>query len=151
MVNKKGYLRTVEAVIALVIILVVISVALPRKINMMDTPTIVKSSQEIIREEILFDDSLKKCIVDDPVCNDAIGDVIERNQPIGFDFAFKICSTPASCLCNDNCVKPAANNIGPDDISSNVYMADVFVSSTIKNEESTHKVVRFWMWRKEQN
>ncbi len=149
MVNKRGYLRTVEAVIALVIILAVISVALPRKINMMDTPTIVKSSQEIIREEILLDDSLKKCIVDAGCAgaSQSIGEVIEKNQPIGFDFAFKICDNPASCLCNTDCVKPAIK--GPDEISSNVYMADVFVSSTINNELSTHKVVRFWMWRKE--
>jgi len=148
MVNKKGYLMTVEAIIALVIILSIAYIAIPKEAaDEQTTPSIVESSQQAIVKEIAFNNELKSLVIDDQEGAEAlpaIGQIIEDNMPRGFKHAFKICSNPGLCLCGQNdadCQKPAGDI--PADV--NVYMSDVFISSTLPGTQN--KLVRFWMWR----
>jgi len=147
-IGKKGYLRTVEAVIALVIILIVTFYSIPKeKIDISATPNIVDASQDIIKKKILLDESLKASIIsDDPDAKKNIGEILEKNKPVGFIYAFRICDNP-TCLCTAStadCIKPAGKL--PSDAASNVYMADVFVSAVIGGA-AKHAVIRFWMWQ----
>jgi len=156
MVNKKGYMRTIEAIIALVIILSVVFFTLPRNASdESSVPNIVKASQDAIIKQILLDNEIKDCVVksiDDSCQADAslkIGDIIEENQPKGYDYAFMLCDNPI-CICSvtdTDCKK--ASGKSPSEINSNVYMTDLFISSTVQdaiNQEDKHRILRFWMW-----
>ena len=138
------------------IILSIVYVALPKKqVFEPAIPNIVSASQDIIIKEISLDNELKLCITHptNDNCNEEkvpvkkVGDIIEKNQPIGFDYAFNICSNPI-CTCTKSdpgCKKPSGIEELPS--GTNVYMSDVFVSSVTPDYESTHKIVRFWMWK----
>ena len=148
MVNKKGYLRTVESIIAIVIILSIVYAVLPKPMfDNNSIPNIVKSSQDAAIKDISFDTELKLCIIDDN-CQDKskkIGDVLERNKPIGFSYAFKICDNPVcTCVKNDTeCSIPLPAPEKPKD--ANGIMTETFISSTAS--DTRHKIVRFWMWK----
>lgn len=148
MLNKKGYLRTVEAIIALVIVLIVTFYAIPKeKVDITATPNIVSSSQDIIKKEMLLDEDLKVSIIsNNPDAKKDIAQILEKNKPVGFIYAFRVCDNP-TCLCiasTADCIKPSEKL--PSDAASNVYMSDVFVSAVIGGT-AKHAVIRFWMWQ----
>ena len=61
--DKKGYIKTIEAVIAIMAILIFLFTTFPdRSIKESDTPKIVKSSQEFIVNEILTNEEIMKWI-----------------------------------------------------------------------------------------
>lgn len=134
--DKKGYIKTLEAVVAIVGILVFIYAIIPdRSIQESKVPPVVKSSQEFIINEISTNEKIRDCVINNPLCenSDIIKNAIKNNIPTGFDHAFKICEN-TNCLTNT-----------PFDRS--VYLTDVFIVSTLENQNP--KIVRIWIWRKD--
>lgn len=65
MVDKKGYIRTIEAVLAVLIIFGVLVFINTRNVQQeIDVPGIVESSQKIILETLFNDLALRYCIVE---------------------------------------------------------------------------------------
>lgn len=132
---KKGYIKTIEAVIAIVLILMVVYFVIPRNVKIIEkVPSNVKSSQEFIINEISSNKALRNCIIEDVNCenNESLISLVEENVPIGYNYTFKICDS-TNCLTST-----------PMDKS--VYMDDVFIASTL--EEQKPKIFRIWMWAK---
>ena len=134
--NRSGYLRTLEAIIAAVLVLIFIFTLLPRReISSPETPYVVQSSQEFILNQILVNDTLRGCVVSDPLCenSDAMRQLILDNLPPGYTYGFKICDT-TNCLISTS----------PD---KSVFVADVLLSADLASQNP--KVFRLWLWEGE--
>lgn len=132
--DKQGYLKTIEAVISIVAVLIFIFTILPdRSIQKTEVPPGLKNSQDFIVREILVNDTLRKCVVVNPLCESSalMTSVVEDNLPFGYNYTLKICDTT-------NCIAET-----PFDRS--VYLTDVFITSTLN--EQNPRIVRIWMWR----
>ena len=135
MVDKKGYIRTIEAIIAIVIILIVIFTLIPKKIEKSaKVPSIVEASQNFILNEIAFNDTIRECIVNNTECENSsiLTSIIEKNIPAGYEIAYRICDT-SNCVINTP-------------VDKDVFVNDIFVASTLETQNP--KIVRLWTWRK---
>ncbi len=133
--GNKGYLRTLEAVIAIIVILLFIYTVTPRNSNVeAGVPSNVQSAQDFIFKELSFNESIRKCVVQTVVSNDCQGwvnEVVENNSPFGYTFDVVICDKTA-CVSSE------------PPFDKNVYMSDVFISSSL--EEQNPKIIRIYMW-----
>lgn len=136
---KKGYIRTLEAVIAIVIILLFIFTVTPsRTINPSAIPPQVESSQryilqEVANNQVLRDEALN--VANDGTCSSVapnIDALAAENVPPGFAYSCAICST-TSCV------------FTPEGITTSVYVDDRMV--TPANVASGPKIVRIWLWQ----
>ena len=133
--NKKGFIRTIEAVIAIVIIVMVIFFSIPTDIGNFESevPVLVQDSKTFINSQIFQDEALITLIFNDEVAAKAqIETIIANSVPPGYAFKVKICDTPT-------CIEQT-----PAD--KQVYMGDLFIGSTLK--EIDPHIVRYWMWPK---
>ena len=150
---KQGYIRTLEAVIAIVIILLFIFTITPKNItNPSDIPVQVKTAQTYILQSIAEDGSgLRGAVLaanvpdtpDDPGyaehpgyigCSD-VADVearVSANVPPGFSYSCAICLTT-------NCV------FTPAGITTSVYVDDIMIAPP--DTDTPPKIVRIWMWQ----
>jgi len=138
MVGKKGYIRTLEAVIAIVIILLFIFTVTPeRVINPKKAPPQIESAQNYIFQKIENNPGLRAMVIGssgDGECKDVapeINDLVFDNLPPGFDFVCAICST-TSCV------------FTPEGITTSVYMDDIMI--TPYDVHGSPKIIRVWFW-----
>lgn len=131
--NNKGYIRTVEAFIAIIILLMVIFFLVPERLEQKpDVPNIVEGAQNFILNELSYNETSRECIVNNPLCENSIvfTSIVDENIPFGYNYSIKICDTT-------NCVVPTP-------IDKNVYVSDIVIGSTIENQNP--KIVRLWIW-----
>lgn len=137
MVSKKGYIKTLEAAIAIILIIVVSYALIVKNIEKTpETPLVVKDSIKFISEKIEFNESIRKDIINrnsNLVTEDILESVIRDDKPRDYDFVCLICSGTTACL--------------PPDIpiEKNIYVGDVFIASSEK--ETNPHVVRVWFWK----
>lgn len=147
MVNKRGYLRILEALIAIVILfgaVLFINSNVP-KVDV-SVPSNVHESQGIILEKFSFNGTLRGCVLDvgfeglcsdnlrdlgGSTCADAFDSVITDDLPIGYSYLCEICSQSLSCI----------GTSAP--INKSVFTSTVFLS----DDETNKKVVRLYFWR----
>lgn len=141
MVNKRGYLRILEAVLAIVLLLGVILFITSKPVDLdIETPPIVIESQEQILDMIAFDVTLRTCILEansgacsSVLCWDpGLKQKIEDNIPLGYGYGCEICDQSLSCA---------------DITSSNdksIFTSTLFFASDGTNNE---KVVRIYFWK----
>lgn len=156
--GKKGYLRTIEAVVAIVLILIFIYSAIPRYTRSEpEVPAVVENSQNIITNDIanaksgsgkyyremVLDSNEKTCSGVEDLTNcrasvdlNSLMTLVEGHVPSGYDYVFKICDQ-VSCIPDDPVETPA---------DKTVYMDDIFLSPDNPNRDS--KVFRFWIWQR---
>lgn len=137
MYGKKGYIRTVEAVVAIVIILMFIFAVTPRYIpETRKVPIIVETAQEHIRVELMTNEELRNEIItsgNGQVTNLDI--LIESTLPTQvFGYTYEICASTT-------CISTELTNI-----QTSVYTTDVFL--VIDNGDVKPLVVRIWIWQK---
>ena len=147
MVNKKGYVKTLEAVIAIVGILIFTFGVMPREIpNPNQVPFIVENAQDYIIET-LQDSPYREFIINitesggdlDKTsytfisANDSITNLIRSNLPPTYNYEFKICLT-TTCLA------------GNPPLGVSVYGDDVMVAGINSDSESKARIVRVWFW-----
>ncbi|MFH0936057.1 MAG: hypothetical protein V1815_00060, partial [Candidatus Woesearchaeota archaeon] len=134
MVNKKGYLKTIEAVIAILIILGFIYVITPKNhLPEETTPQNVESSEEFIVTQVLYNSTYRDCIVkDDRPCVETL---VKKNTPSGYNYQFEMCDTSTSCLQKLGITLP---------IDKSIYSKNVFISQ--ESGLINPKVFRIYMW-----
>ena len=141
--NKKGFAKTLEAGIAVILVLVFIYYVLPKQTpegTMLRVPEQVKTTQSFILQEISTKENLRNCALyaattgkcEDIPCQNIVS-LINSNTPPGYTSACEICATANTCAANLNL---------PTDVS--LYTDSVFLS-----ERTTSKVVRLYFWRKQ--
>lgn len=139
--DKKGYLRTLEAIIAIILLLVVIYTIIPKYVEPKPNPPLaVQNAQRFIISDISNDEQLRNITTtskDNVLIASTIGAAIKEHMPPNYDFACAICQNTSSC-------------IRPTPFQKTIYMSDVFIASSLgpRLSEQSPKIIRFWMWTK---
>lgn len=147
MVNKKAYIRTLEAVIAIVILLFATYTLTPKQVsNPRDTPYVVEAAQEYTITQVTQNSALRQMILDledpdnpgdpDAVKEKIATEVVEKRLPAGYTYEVEVCDNP-SCISV------------PPEIETSVYMEDVLMAGRTTDGESVLRLVRVWFWREQ--
>lgn len=144
MVNKQGYIKTLEAVIAIVIILIFTFAVTPKPTPSYALPSSVENAQAYILEEIERDEDVRKAIMAgtptetaDPMYG-LIDGIVAVNMPTGFAYTIGVCEESACSF-----------SINPEGIpvDRSIYTAEAMIA-TDGETTGTPRIVRIWMWRK---
>ena len=158
MVNKRGYLQILEAIIAVLLIFGVIVVLNSRQVRFeTEIPLSVSQSQRAILDEIVINEIISECVlnhVDDVgeasqgrcldnqkvingfTCSTEFGKLITKYIPVVYNSECEVCKQALSCLTTEE-----AKQIP---LQKSVYTSTVFLSGNGTNE----KVVRLYFWEK---
>ena len=154
--NKKGFLRIIEAVIAIVLLLAFI-LYINYKTPSIDfkTPAIVKDSMSSILNQIALDTDLRKCALNGegecssfvngqcsgvfcpPTCNyNTKFTEIMTKRIVNYDYACEVCEESLSCT-----------TISEKLQDKTVYTDTIFIANT-HDVNSEPRVVRLYFWEK---
>ncbi len=139
--DKSGFLKTLEAIIGIILLLIVIYTIIPRYVEPKpDVSLSVQDAQRFIVNDISENESLRTLILtseDDALIASEVENAIKAHMIPNYDFVCAICPQTGSCI-----------QLSP--IDKRVYMSDVFIASSIGLTLATQnpKIVRFWMWTK---
>jgi hypothetical protein len=139
--DKRGFLKTLEAILAIILILVVVYTIIPKFVEPKPNPPLaVQDAQRFIIADLSNDDDLRAMILnttDNALLSASIEAHIRERMPVNYDFVCAICPQTSSCVI-----------LTP--LSKAIYMSDVFIASSMGVDLSTQKpkIVRFWMWAK---
>lgn len=130
--HKKGYIKTIEAVVAIVFILGFIYMATPREKTDIgeEIPSNVKAAHNLIMGEFLRNDTLREYVAIGD--EDSVDAFVSPNIPGGYDYVFEICSSTLSCTEEELPLKVT-------------YVGSVFVATNITGQP---RVVRLYIWPK---
>lgn len=143
MVNKQGYIKTLEAVIAIVIILSFTFAVTPKPEPSYALPSSVENAQVYILEEIEMNEDVREAVMtgDPTLPGDnmyiLIDAIVAVNMPTGFDYTIGVCEESACSF-----------SIRPDGLPADksIYTAEAMIGS-YGEEALTPRIVRIWMWR----
>lgn len=133
--NKRGYMKTVEAVLALVIVLgVIITVATTTQTDTETTPKEIKIAQSTVNSYLQSNEKARNYVINDQTL--LLNSTLDRlfsgyNNLI---YAYELCDT-SYC--------PGLSGL-PNDRS--IYVSHLIISSTYETQE--HKVFKMYIWRK---
>ncbi|MDI6737749.1 MAG: hypothetical protein QME12_04515 [Nanoarchaeota archaeon] len=141
MLNKQGYIKTLEAVIAILIILIFTFAVMPKPEPSYKLPSSVENAQIYILEEIERNDAVRAAVMSGNPEDTAdsmyglIVDIVAANMPTGFAYTVGVC-------------EKSACSFSVSEIPSNksVYTAEAMIGSG--GTADTPRIVRIWMWRK---
>lgn len=150
MKNKKGFIHTLEAVIAILLLLSIIYIVVPKPQPESTTPEKIDQSYKGIFSEISVNSTFRDCLMQEVQGTGAINNISEFNilaeidpyqpclydinnyiqdlKPRGYVYLAEICNTSASCT----------SNILPPE--STIYAESVMLAS------KTSKVFRIYFW-----
>ena len=101
---KKAYLRTLEVIIAIVLVIGFLILITPKQTKSQDVPSIIKESKKFIFNEILSDEELREIILSNSgkKCSELdetikLIEFIKENTPVGYVFECEICADQSSC------------------------------------------------------
>ena len=141
--HKKGFIRTLEAVIAVMLILTFIYFILPKTIATEgDVPPQVKSAQDFIVRDILYDKSRRDDLfaANEGFCPGSVNGFVASLTPFSFAHACEICEQVQTCL--DSAIVPFDRNV----YVSSMYLVGLDTSTA---EPQVHpKVLRIYMWER---
>ena len=142
MVNKKGYLRILEAMIASFLLFgVVLFLYSQASAPSVEYPFSVQESQRFILNILSFNITLRNCIVNSTFtgncfthstlsCKNFLNQTITPSIPVGYSAACEICNSSLSCL----------SSTAPLDTS-------VFTHTLFLVDGTNEKVLRLYFWR----
>lgn len=133
MVSKKGYIKTLEAVIAIIIIIVVSYTLIPLHAETPPEPPLaVQNAMSFINEKIEYDESLREAIVREREVEEDLAELIIKHKPKNYDFTCAVCP-------DTNCfIDPLVT------FKKSIYVNDVFIASSKKEQKP--KIVRIWFF-----
>lgn len=137
MVNKKGYIKTLEAVIAIIMIIVISFTLVSQRIeNQPEPPLKLQSAMKFINEKIELNDSLRKGIVDMQHglrinIDSILSSLVNENKPRDYDFTCRLCS-------NITCFPERFP------LEKNIYVSDLLITSSEKKQQP--HIIRMWFW-----
>ncbi len=145
MVNNKGYLRILEALMAIVLLFGIVLFVNSKVINVnTGFTTLIFESQNNILNQFALNENIRNCAVysdytgecmKHPMCGVDLNKTILGELPIGYGFTCEICNKSLSCLKDDE-----ANVISKD---KSVFTSTIFLSGNGTNE----KVIRLYYWK----
>ena len=154
MVNKKGYIRTLEAIIAIVLIFAVIITILPKKEIAEKTPEDIDLTAKSILNEIqnnnLFRDYAIKMDISNGIYTDALlvevkaytelKNFVDSTMPIAIGYELMICEISGGCYpLLDSIVLP----------KKSIYTKSVLINNNnVINSNSEDRIVKLFLWRK---
>lgn len=133
--NKRGYMKTVEAILALVLVLtVVVTIANRNQVSLSTKPEEIEIMQETINNLVEIDSDLRTDILqeDYPAINNTLRPYFDNIGTLKYSFI--ICNT-------DYC--PSLTNL-PDDRS--IYVSNLVVAAN--RDIYSNKVFKLYIWRK---
>lgn len=129
--NRKGFLRIIEASISILIIAGVLFVFFNQQ-KVQNSPDLSELARDIL-EEVSKNTALRNAVLNnDP--NGIVNDFISGKVPGYLSFEMNICEVDASC--------------GTRDYKGNVYSAERIISSTIEQPVFSPKKIRLFLWEK---
>ncbi len=139
--NKKGFIRTLEAVIAIILLLIFVFWIMPSpNIDESETPAIISAAEDLINHELMTNEELRTAILAaDPTDTSsasyidamtALTQVIEDRKPYGYEYQAAICA-------DVNCYIDAS--------AKSVYMNDILISSDMAGNQEL-RIVRIWFY-----
>ncbi len=135
MVNKKGYMKTLEAVLALVIFLIFITVALVFNKVPEDAgiPHDIEALQDSILTKLENEPSLRTCIINNQIdCINQTINPLVPNQTTEYFFELCITDTPSDC---------SLTQTFPEEIT-------IYSDSMIIQEANETAIFRLFLWKK---
>jgi len=133
MMNKKGWIRIVEAVFAIMMIFGGAIFLLSGTVDKADISGEVYETQRHILEIIANNEDMRKDIIDGRTGN--INNYIEKNVPSSWGFTTNICNVDE--ICNEN-----------TPLEKDIYVSDTIISSSLSDPLANTKKLRFFVWRK---
>ena len=150
MFGNRGFIRTVEAVIAIVLLLGLILFVFNGSNQILSrTPVVVKDANSYIINEFLHNNTFRECFSnaeegkcndklslvtstsENRKCSDIVNDFLSKSMPAGYSYECEVCKSSNSC----------ANLNIPEDKS--VYPKSGFIYSEAKKEERIIRVYIF--------
>lgn len=134
---KKGYLRTIEAVIAVVLIFIFLISVMPRQKNTITTPEEIETLQDKIAGEVENNPELRNYVLTGDYTS--LESFIKEKIPADrMDFNFNICDF------NSNLVvcSPTNEDLGLP-TNKDVYARSIMISSS-----TSRKIFRLFIWYK---
>ncbi len=160
MVNKKGYIRTLEAVIAIILILIFIFSVLPKKqIEDLKTPREIDLTSDRILNEVQNNEEFRGCVIVDEdtapsgviVGEDCIKNFIDSNNLISqqtMGYKVLVCDPIATLFTSKNyCNEPDLQEAK----DKAIYTKSLLLSSTLLSPAIAPlnpKLVKLYIWRK---
>jgi len=143
--NKKGFIHTLEATIAVIIILSLIIILTPVKEKELQTPNRIEQSFSTIFSEISVNYTFRDCLLSinsfgnlKDITEPCIGSTnifpfIEKNIPYGYNYLAEICNTATTCTSNLYNTLP---------VDQSVYAESTFIAS------DPARIFRIYFWEK---
>lgn len=123
---KKGYIRTLEAVIAVVIILLFVFSFGISNVGLGEiTPKNVKNAQKFVFKTVLNNDTLRQDVLGED--RSLLDPMVDRNLPKGYTYEIQFCKS-ADCTV-------------PDLPSKTIYVDALYVG-----EEGNFRVMKLFVW-----
>ena len=131
--NKKGWIRIVEAVFAIMIIFGGAIMLISDVGEKVDISEDVYDTQRYILDIIANKDELRNDILREDTDN--VNEYIQKNIPSSWGFTTNICNV--DMICNEN-----------TPLDKDLYVSDTIISSSLSNSKASTKKLRFFVWRK---
>ncbi|MEK6873338.1 MAG: hypothetical protein AABW91_00685 [Nanoarchaeota archaeon] len=138
--DKGGFLRVLEAVIAILLIAGAVSIILVRNTQKDNSSETIAQIQQIILEEISTNPELRTAVLSEPPNNALLNNTISSLMPPEYSYEFKICSLEEICVLPN----PAGYYTKGD-----IYADEVSIAATLDIAPTDPKRLRLFMWLKE--
>ncbi len=134
--NKRGYIKTLEAVISIVGILIFTFGITPRELsNPNEVPFVVENALKYVTSTTSSDEAIRQQVLNgDPAGNESIMALIVANVPSGYAYEVQVCSE-TTCLAQTP----------PPNVS--VYSDDIIIAGTDGAGVAKAYIIRIWMWQ----
>lgn len=147
MVNKKGYIRTLEAIIAIVLVFIFIISILPKEEKISVTPKDIDLTAEGILNEIQNNKDYRNYVIGMDLTDGKCGekdcytevnaDIKNGIIPITIDYILAVCDISQNTV-------PCY----PDINTIEFPKTDIYPRSILITEVNTKRVVKLFLWRK---
>ena len=138
--NKRGWIRIMEAVTAILIMASVLIVLYTNNVPEVDYSGYVYNLQigiliDIAQDDILRNETLKSTEVPNNVSLMLVN-FVKQKLPENFDFDLRVCNISSTSCLSENASK----------VESQVYVEDRIISSNL--EKYDPKIIRLFVWEK---
>ena len=132
--NKKGFMRIIEAVIAILLILTAVLIFISQQTERFENPEEIYATQRSLLEIIANNETLRNEVIRSE--HIIIDEFIARSLPTSLGFTTSVCSVDEIC-----------NEGTPND--KIVYVSETIISANLTNyPDLRSQKLQFYTWRK---
>ncbi len=139
--DKGGFLRVLEAVIAVLLVAGAVTIILVKNVQVDDNSETVKQIQQIILEEISTNPELRTAVLRGNTADiNLLNTTIKNLMPPEYNYEFTVCLLDEICTLSNS---PGYYTKG------DIYADEVSVAATLDIPPTDPKRLRLFMWLKE--